>query len=723
MSDYVTPPGGMTFHLIFDAAADAAPASFRDKIEQAAQLLSQAIANPITVNIKIDYSGRGGSADAKNDGLGTFESYEPMSAAEVLSVLGATVGSIAPGVGTVLGGLLGGLVGSLLPGSALPSNFRQNIRQDLIKSSSSNPADSLPSGTNFIQGWPFVWVTNTQLKLFGLSAPNDATTDDASAHFNTDIDPSALVGIALHELTHALGRVPLALGLNLDLAPSIFDLFRFTSPGQRLFNVGNPTAPASYFSLDGGVTKLADYGTTNDPSDFFNHRVPAGVQGGADAFNEDFISLNTTPPTSSTNQFLSSLDLQQLEAIGFNVRRPTPPHLKFNITYDPSVDAAPAAFKTEVEAVAKHFEGLFLDPVTINLTVKFNPLDPNVLGQSQPSSLTSFSYNTIRAALANKAGSADDATAALLATDPISGAHNYLLPTAEQKALGLLENYPSPDGTVTFSSTANFDYSGGKNIAANSYDFTGVVADEFSQIMGRTMDVGTTDANFLNNVGVANNVPSGSQYPGFPNSYTLLDLYHYSAPGTRVFTQTPGYFSIDGGNTNLNNFDATAGDDPGNWAATVHNDAFGVSVSGHTEPVTPVDLRELGILGWDSLSNVSKAAELSTDIKKIDLASQATGGDGTDYIITLAPGATLTEAADLFAVNLAGNDTLTIDGQGATLDGGGAHRGLFVYAGNVTIESAHHSERCGEGRGGRGRRRGRRRRVRRRLVSRQWRAL
>ena len=411
------------------------------------------------------------------------------------------------------------------------------------------------------------------------------------------------------------------------------------------------------------------------------------MQGGADAFNEDSISLNTTPPTSSTNQFLSSLDLQQLEAIGFNVRRPTPPHLKFNITYDPSVDAAPAAFKTEVEAVAKHFEGLFLDPVTINLTVAFNPLDPNVLGQSQPSSLTSFSYNTIRAALANKAGSADDATAALLATDSISGAHNYLLPTAEQKALGLLENYPSPDGTVTFSSTANFDYSGGKNIAANSYDFTGVVADEFSQIMGRTMDVGTTDANFLNNVGVANNVPSSSQYPGFPNSYTLLDLYHYSAPGTRDFSPTPGYFSIDGGNTNLNNFDATAGDDPGNWAATVHNDAFGVSISGHTEPVTPVDLRELGILGWDSLSNVSKAAELSTDIKKIDLASQATGGDGTDYIITLAPGATLTEAADLFAVNLAGNDTLTIDGQGATLDGGGAHRGLFVYAGNVTIEN------------------------------------
>ena len=53
----VTTPGGMTFHLIFDAAADAAPQTFRDGVEQAARLLSQAIANPITVNIKIGYSG------------------------------------------------------------------------------------------------------------------------------------------------------------------------------------------------------------------------------------------------------------------------------------------------------------------------------------------------------------------------------------------------------------------------------------------------------------------------------------------------------------------------------------------------------------------------------------------------------------------------------------------------------------------------------------------
>src|ERR1700686_4072496 len=53
----VTSSGGFTINLIFDAAAMAAPASFRAGIQQAASILSNAITNKITVNINIDYSG------------------------------------------------------------------------------------------------------------------------------------------------------------------------------------------------------------------------------------------------------------------------------------------------------------------------------------------------------------------------------------------------------------------------------------------------------------------------------------------------------------------------------------------------------------------------------------------------------------------------------------------------------------------------------------------
>ncbi len=38
--------------------------------------------------------------------------------------------------------------------------------------------------------------------------------------------------------------------------------------------------------------------------------------------------------------------------------------------------------------------------------------------------------------------------------------------------------------------------------------------------------------------------------------------------------------------------------------------------------------------------NVSSAADLSVDIKAIDLASQGDGGNGANYLITLAKGAT-----------------------------------------------------------------------------------
>ena len=85
--------------------------------------------------------------------------------------------------------------------------------------------------------------------------------------------------------------------------------------------------------------------------------------------------------------------------------------------------------------------------------------------------------------------------------------------------------------------------------------------------------------------------------------------------------------------------------------------------------------------------NVSTASQLSADIEAIDLASQADGGDGTQYLITLKAGATLTESADISAINLTGADTLTIRGKGAVLNGDDKYRGLFAYSGQATIDN------------------------------------
>src|SRR5438874_2600563 len=71
--------GGITINLLFDAAAMAAPASFRAGIQQAASLLTAAISDRITVNIKIDYSGIGGGAAAGPDN-GLYVNYTTVRA-------------------------------------------------------------------------------------------------------------------------------------------------------------------------------------------------------------------------------------------------------------------------------------------------------------------------------------------------------------------------------------------------------------------------------------------------------------------------------------------------------------------------------------------------------------------------------------------------------------------------------------------------------------------
>jgi hypothetical protein len=246
--------GGITINLLFDAAAMAAPASFRAGIQQAASLLTAAISDQITVNIKIDYSGTGGGAAAGPD-AGLYESYA-------------------------------------------------YVRSNLINHATAGDTafNALPNGTS-IQGQTNVAVWNAQLKLWGVLGANDTTTDDGSATFATDINSNLLVGVALHELTHAMGRVPY--GTPYSSSPDIFDLFRFTTPGVRLFD-GSSTAAPAYFSLDGGSTKLADFGQSSDPSDFLN----SGVQGSNDPFNEYY--------SGGTLQSLTAVDKQILDALGFH---------------------------------------------------------------------------------------------------------------------------------------------------------------------------------------------------------------------------------------------------------------------------------------------------------------------------------------------------------------------------------------------------------------------
>jgi len=124
---------------------------------------------------------------------------------------------------------------------------------------------------------------------------------DGTISFTKDFPAAYLIGGALQEITHAMGRVFMD---NATYA-TVMSLFRFTSVGTRLFGYNSPPAPVSYFSLDNGNTNLAEYGTSYDPTDFTNANQP----------NDPFAEYQS----STIYQYLTPLDIVQINAMGFGV--------------------------------------------------------------------------------------------------------------------------------------------------------------------------------------------------------------------------------------------------------------------------------------------------------------------------------------------------------------------------------------------------------------------
>src|SRR5262249_44239952 len=256
-----------------------------------------------------------------------------------------------------------------------------------------------------------------------------------------------------------------------------------------------------------------------------------------------------------------------------------------NVTYDSSVSSAPAGFTTTVNAVVQYFQSQFTDPITINISVGYGEVGGQALGSGALGEsltyLNTYSYSQLLGALTADATTAthQTAVASLPASNPAGGA-NYLVPTAEAKALGLMGASTSLDGSIGFSSIPGiFDYNNADGVSAGQYDFYGVVAHELSEVMGRLILGGS--------------------------SFTPFSLFDYSAAGVRDMSGAqPGYFSINGGQTNLDSFNSVAGGDLGDWASSAGNDSFlAFAKSGVVLPVSQADLTALDAIGWNLASS------------------------------------------------------------------------------------------------------------------------
>jgi hypothetical protein len=161
---------------------------------------------------------------------------------------------------------------------------------------------NLPAGTS-LNGVTNFWVSSSVGACFGLFT----NLTDGFVGIGTGFTPGAeRVSAFLHEMGHAMGRVP----ENIGGAFSALDLVRFVSQGNRLFDGSNPNHTFAYFSLDGGATQIAQWGQDSDVSDFRN-----GFPFANDPFNENVGTLG----------HLTDADILVTEALGFQHPTPNPP--------------------------------------------------------------------------------------------------------------------------------------------------------------------------------------------------------------------------------------------------------------------------------------------------------------------------------------------------------------------------------------------------------------
>src|SRR5438105_4142167 len=136
--------------------------------------------------------------------------------------------------------------------------------------------------------------------------------------------------------------------------------------------------------------------------------------------------------------------------------------LTINLTYDPdstflnaglsSTDIA--NMKAAASYAASQFTNNLNDGVNVNIKVTAVP-GTGTLGESNTFITSVSNYTALRSAVTADAKTADDSTAlgaggSLPTSDPILSSHLYMLSTAEAKALGVMPDNFSNDGTFTF---------------------------------------------------------------------------------------------------------------------------------------------------------------------------------------------------------------------------------------------------------------------------------
>ncbi len=285
----------MDIQLFDDSSVSNAPAGFTTALQYAASILDNLITNNITVNIGVGWGEitTGGSISANGTVAGGTSSTVSTGGR------GGPVYDSALTYDQVAAGLYSTYQAA--PTAALYTAFLNLPNSDISN------GNGFAVSTSLQKAWGILPASSTTLDGQVGFATNDSTgySWDFSTTDRAVSNEEDFVGAALHELTHALGRVSDA---GFDQYPTTLDLYRYTSQGNLDFGSSSSTTP--YFSIDGGQTNLGYYAPSSDPADWGN-----SSGGGANVPADSFDANGTI----GVEQPLTATDITELNVMGFAV--------------------------------------------------------------------------------------------------------------------------------------------------------------------------------------------------------------------------------------------------------------------------------------------------------------------------------------------------------------------------------------------------------------------
>jgi hypothetical protein len=236
--------------------------------------------------------------------------------------------------------------------------------------------------------------------------------------------------------------------------------------------------------------------------------------------------------------------------------------LIIHATFDSSITSNPnaAAIEATINQAISIYESLFSDPITIEILFRYattapdgTPLPGDRMAQSNILVYTGIPWDTAGYLLRADARTSND-NLAIASLPGIALSANITVSSANGRAVGG-NTYTPPymfadgtvapggpyDGIVTLNSAAPYQFT--RPTSSGNYDAQSATEHEIDEVMGL-----------------------GSSLGFDLNDLRPQDVFSWSSPGGRNLTSSGSrYFSIDGGNTKIVDFNQTPPGDFGDW--------------------------------------------------------------------------------------------------------------------------------------------------------------